>query len=105
MGQLYADFKAANCEIVLILGESLDKAKSYAERLHLPFTVLSDPERKIYHQYGLEKAMIFIQRTASMVIDQEGIIRYLKTTTSPMLWMEEYRELLGVVKSLGSGSG
>ncbi len=104
LGQLYNDFKAANCEIVLILGDSLDKAKGYAERLHLPFPVLSDPERKIYHQYGLEKAMIFIQQTASIVIDQAGIIRYIKTTTSPMAWLEEYHGLLGVVKSLGSAS-
>ncbi len=102
LGQLYNDFKAANCEILLILGESADKAKRYTEILHLPFPVLADPQRTIYHQYGLEKAMIFIQRTASIVIDQAGIIRYLRTTTSPMVWLQEGHELLGIVKSLAS---
>ena len=104
LGRLYNDFKAANCEIVLILGEPVEKARRYAESLHLPFPVLADPERKVYHQYGLEKAMIFIQRTASMVIDPTGMIRYVKTTTNPMVWLQESQELLSFVKSMPKAS-
>ena len=100
LGRLYNDFKVANCEILLILGEPVEKAKRYAEILHLPFPVLSDPERRIYHRYGLEKAMIFIQRTASIVIDHGGVIRYLKSTTNPMVWLQESQELLSFVKSM-----
>jgi peroxiredoxin len=68
--------------------------------LHLPFAVLSDPDRSVYHHYGLDKAMVFIQRTASIVIDQSGTIRYLKTTTNPMVWLQEIHELLNFVKSM-----
>jgi peroxiredoxin len=100
LGRLYSDFKAANCEILLILGEPVEKAKRYAESLHLPFPVLADPERKVYHQYGLEKALLFIQRTASIVIDQRGTIQYIKSTTSPMVWLDESRELFQFVKSI-----
>ena len=81
LGRLYKEFKAANCEILLILGNPLEKAKRYADSLHLPFPVLADPERSIYRMYGLEKAMIFIQRTASVVIDRNGVIRYMKSAT------------------------
>jgi peroxiredoxin len=98
--RLYNEFKVANCEIVLILGDSLEKAKRYAESLHLPFPVLADPKRKVYHLYGLEMAMIFIQRTASIVIDQDGTIRYIKTNTNPMVWLQESRELLDIIKSI-----
>jgi peroxiredoxin len=100
LGRLYNDFKAADCEIVLILGEPVDKSKRYAESLHLPFPVLADPRRNVYHQYGLEKAAIFIQRTASIIIDTCGIIQYIKTTTNPMAWLQESKELLVKVKSL-----
>lgn len=100
LGRLYNDFKAANCEILLILGEPVEKAKRYSESLHLPFPVLSDPERKVYHQYGLEKAMLFIQRTASVVIDPNGKIRYMKTTTNPLVWLDEIRELLSFIQSM-----
>ena len=72
LGRLYKEFQAANCEILLILGEPVDKCRRYAETLHLPFPVLSDPDRDVYHRYGLDKAMVFIQRTASVVIDQAG---------------------------------
>jgi hypothetical protein len=44
--------------------------------------------------------MIFIQRTASVVIDQSGRIRYLKATTNPMIWLQESQELLSFVKSM-----
>ena len=104
LGRLYKDFQAANCEILLILGEPVEKAKRYAETLHLPFPVLADPERDVYHRYGLEKAMVFIQRTASVVIDQSGTIRYLKTTTNPMVWLQESKELLEFVKTLANTS-
>jgi peroxiredoxin len=102
LGRLYNDFKAANCEILLILGESVEKAKRYAESLHLPFPVLADPERKVYHQYGLDKALLFIQRTASIIVDQSGVIRYMKSTTSPMVWLSESQELMNFVKSMAS---
>ena len=88
LGRLYNDFKAENYEILLILGEPVEKARRYAESLHLPFPVLADPERKVYHQYGLEKRFL-LQRTASVIIDCNGIIRYLKTTTNPLIWLQE----------------
>jgi len=100
LGRLYDDFKAANCEILLILGEPVEKTRRYADSLHLPFPVLADPERAVYHQYGLEKALVFIQRTASIVIDQSGTIRYMKSTTNPMVWLQESRELLNYVQSI-----
>lgn len=100
LGRLYQEFKAANCEILLILGAPFAKARRYAKILDLPFPVLSDPERTVYHRYGLEKALVFIQRTASIVIDRQGVIHYLKTTTNPMVWLQESRELLSFVKSM-----
>ena len=102
LGRSFKEFQDANCEVLLILGESLEKAKRYVDSLHLPFPVLVDPERSVYHQYGLEKAMIFIQRTASVVIDRNGVIRYVKTATNPMVWLQESQELLRFIKSMTS---
>jgi peroxiredoxin len=100
LGRLYKEFQAASCEILLILGDPLEKARRYAESLHLPFPVLADPDRNVYHRYGLEKAMIFIQRTASVVIDKNGVIRYMKSTTNPMVWLKENQELFSFVKTM-----
>jgi peroxiredoxin len=100
LGQLYTEFQAHNIEILLILGASLDKARRYVKILHLPYPVLADPERMVYNRYGLEKALLFIQRTASVIIEPNGRIRYLKTTTSPMVWLQESRELLEMIQNM-----
>ena len=102
MGRLNSNFQAANCEILLILGEPVGKARRYSEILHLPFPVLADPERGIYHLYGLERAIFSIQRTATVVIDRRGIIRYLKRVTDANTWLVESRELLHFIGSLSA---
>ena len=78
----------------VILGETVEKAQSYAQILHLPFPVLADPDRAVYQNFGLEKVFFVLQRTASVIIDCEGIIRYLKTASNPMTCLAESRELL-----------
>jgi peroxiredoxin len=100
LGRLYKDFLDADCEVLLILGDPIDKAKRYAETLHLPFPVLADPERNVYHLYGLDKAFLFVQRTASVVVDRNGTIQYLKVVVNPMTWLAESQELLQVVQNL-----
>jgi peroxiredoxin len=100
LGRLYKDFLDADCEVLLILGDPIDKAKRYAETLHLPFNVLADPERNVYHLYGLDKAFLFVQRTASVVVDRNGTIQYLKVVVNPMTWLAESQELLQVVQNL-----
>jgi peroxiredoxin len=99
LGRLYAEFQAENFEILVVLGDTVEKARQYAELLHLPFPVLADPQRSVYHQYGLEKILL-IQRTASLIIDCNGTIQFIKTATNPMPWLKESQEVLKLVKSL-----
>lgn len=100
LGKLYEQFKEAGAEIIVILGEDVEKARRYAERNNLPFPILSDPNRAVYQLYELEKYFMLYQRTASLVIDRYGIVRYLKRTTVPNVWLQETRELYGFVDSL-----
>ena len=100
LAKLYEQMKEAGAEIIVILGDTLEKAKRYTDSLKLPFPVLSDPEREVYRVYELEKYFHLIQRTASIVIDRDGRVQYLKRTTSPMTWLQESRELFGFVDSM-----
>ncbi len=100
LAKLYEPMKKAGTEVIVILGDSLEKAKRYADVLKLPFPVLSDPEREVYRMYELEKYFQLIQRTASIVVDRDGIVQYLKRTTNPMTWLQESRELFGFVDSM-----
>ena len=100
LAKLYEQIKKAGADVVVILGDTLEKAKRYADILKLPFPVLSDPEREVYSVYELEIYFMLIQRTASIVVDRDGVVKYLKRTTNPMAWLQESRELFGFVDSI-----
>lgn len=101
LGRLYKDFKDANAEVLVILGDNPKRANDYANSLKLPFPVLADPQRLVYQRFGLEKAFLLIQRTASVIVDKAGIIRYIKRATNPNTWLRESKELLEVVRRIG----
>ena len=103
LGRMYEQFKEAGTEVIAILGEGIEKAREYADGIGLPFPILCDPDRAVYNLYELEKYFLLFQRTASLVVDKDGIVRYLKRTTVPNVWLQESRELLGFILSLDEG--
>ena len=64
--------------------------------------VLSDLGRAVYHRYDLGRAIFGIQRSASVVVDRQGVIRYIKRATNPLLWLQESGESLDFVAGLPS---
>jgi peroxiredoxin len=92
-GRHYQDFQSANTQVIVILGDDIDRARKYSNEMKLPFPVLADPERQVYHRYGLHKAFVLIQRSAAVIIDQEGVIQFIKVVTNPLSWLAEYEEL------------
>jgi peroxiredoxin len=92
------EFIKAGAQILIILGDTFERARQYAETLKAPFPVLADPDREVYHRYELDKIFIGIQRTASIIIDQNGVIRYLKRSINPMTWLQESKELMQAVQ-------
>ncbi len=92
-GRHSQDLQTNNTQVLVILGEPIERAQRYASELKLPFPVLADPGRQIYHQYGLHKTFGLIQRSAAVVIDREGVVRFIKAVTNPLTWLAEYQEL------------
>jgi peroxiredoxin len=104
LGRLYPEIKAAQADVLVLLGDSLERAQQYAQSMKLPFPVLADETRAVYHQFDLEKAYIVIQRTASVIVDQAGVIQYMKRATNPMIWLQESRELVDAAKAIAAKS-
>ena len=99
LGRMNDEFVKAGAQILIILGDTLDRARRYAETLKTPFPVLADPERAVYHPFELVKNFIGIQRTASVIVDPNGVIRYLKRSMNPMTWLQESKELRQAVQA------
>ena len=100
LGRLYPEFQSEGTEVLVILGDTVKRAQSYVDLLHLPFPVLADPKRQVYHQYGLGRTLGFVQRTASIIVDRRGLIRYFRSATNPYTWLQESRELSQAVHDL-----
>jgi len=99
---MFKDFQAAGATVLVILGDSPERAVKYVEQLKVPFPVLADPDRSVYQVFELDKVAFVIQRTASVVVDREGLIQYIKRTVNPMTWLQESRELLEFVNGMES---
>ncbi len=83
LAQLYDELQAAHTSVLVIGGGRREDAVHLQGHLHLPFPVLADPERSVYAAYGLDRALHVIQRSATVLIDTQGIICYLNRTTLP----------------------
>lgn len=98
LGRLNNEFVNEGAQILVILGDSMENARAYSQQLKSPFPILSDPEREIYHRFELTRNFVGLQRTAAIVIDPAGIIRYIKRIYNPLPWLQESQELLDAVK-------
>lgn len=69
----------------LIIGPGTPlEASKLSERLKVPYPVLADEDGQTYAAYGLRKVMFnTILQSATVVIDREGVIRYVRRSTNP----------------------
>jgi peroxiredoxin len=101
LGRLYPEVQADGGDVLVILGDSPERAASYGRSLHVLFPILADPTEVVYHRFGLHKALLLIQRTASVIVDRTGTIRYLKRATNPGTWLQESQEVVQMIRELG----
>ena len=77
MREQYQEFLGVETEVVAIVGDSVEAARSYFEKNRLPFPCLVDPNHETYDRYNVEtKALSLGQRPGLFIIDRDGIVRY-----------------------------
>jgi peroxiredoxin Q/BCP len=74
-------------EIVGVSGDSVDSHKRFSDKYTLPFTILSDKDKKIIEKYGTDGSN-FAKRT-SFLINPEGIIEKVYEKVDPGVHAEE----------------
>lgn len=79
--QLAAQFKEKGACVVGISKDSVASHQHFIEKLDLPFTLLSDPERQAIEAYGVWKEKKMCGKVSmgvvrsSFIIDENGILR------------------------------
>ncbi|MBI4336900.1 MAG: peroxiredoxin [Chloroflexi bacterium] len=89
-----ARFEALGATVLAVNPGSLASHGRFADKYQLPFPLLADTERKAATAYGVLKPNgKSIQRTV-VVLDKEGVVRYVKQG------MPSTQELLEVLEKL-----
>lgn len=52
IAEVYDDFEKNGVKVFGISADSIESHKQFAEKYHLPFTLLSDPDRQVIVAYG-----------------------------------------------------
>lgn len=77
----HPDFKKIKAVVLGVSPDSIDSHKKFAEKYELPFTLLSDENKKVLEKYGVwkEKSMygrkyMGVERT-TVIIDEKGKVQ------------------------------
>jgi peroxiredoxin len=98
LGRINQELKSHDTDVLVIGGGSVEAATKLGRALKLPFPVLADPDRAVFGSFGLDKKL-FIQRSATVLIDKSGTIRYILRATNPRASFDK-DELLKALSSL-----
>jgi peroxiredoxin Q/BCP len=71
----FDDFTKAGAVVIGINSGTVESHKAFQEHYKLPFTLLSDPDNKVYNLFGVKKKLFFSGRE-TFVIDLKGKIIY-----------------------------
>lgn len=71
----FDEFTKAGAMVIGVNGGTVASHKEFQQHYKLPFTLLSDPDNKVYNQFGVKGKMFFTGRE-TFVIDLKGKIVY-----------------------------
>jgi thioredoxin-dependent peroxiredoxin len=94
----YEGFGKLDAEVIGISSDSVESHRSFAAKYDLPYTLLSDEERKVRKLYGVPNTLGILPGRVTYVIDREGIVRHV---FSSQLGVEKHiEEALKALRSL-----
>jgi peroxiredoxin Q/BCP len=93
----YADFEKAGAMVIGINYASAESHKAFLQNHQLPFVLLSDPDNKVYHLFGVKKKLMFTGRE-TFVVDKTGKIVF--TFDSFTNGSEHSRKTLEFIKQM-----
>jgi peroxiredoxin len=93
-------FEAVNAQVFGISVDNIWSHKAFAEKLNISYPLLSDfhPKGKVASLYGLYLEDMGITNRATVIIDKDGMVRYVKVYDIPT--QRDNQELLKALEEL-----
>ena len=76
----HPEYVAAGIAVAGVSANTVKQHLPWVDRLHIPFPLLADPQRKAAHQLGLTRILKFgpwkveLMRRTTLLIDQAGVV-------------------------------
>ena len=96
----YEVFREHGAEVIGISSDNEISHKKFAEKLNLPYPLLSDKGGKVRRLYAVPKTMGFLPGRVTFVIDKQGVIRHI--FNSQLNFKGHIEEALHILKSLSN---
>lgn len=94
----YEEFRDEGAEVIGISSDDETSHREFAAHHKLPFTLLSDPGRKVARLYGIPNTLGIVGGRVTFIIDRQGIIR--GKFSSQLNYEKHVGEALRVLRSL-----
>lgn len=94
----YEAFKEAGAEVIGVSGDSVASHKTFAQRQHLSFNLLSDPHNTVRKLYGVPTTLGILPGRVTYIIDRQGIVRH--TFSSQMQVTQHVVEARKIIERL-----
>ncbi len=92
----FDEFTKAGAKVIGINGGTVASHKEFRDHYKLPFILLSDPDNKVYHRFGIKNTM-FMTGRETLVIDLHGKIAF--TYQAMMQGKKHADDALAFIKS------
>src|SRR5690348_6029993 len=73
----YETFVEAGAEVVGVSEGTVENKQAFAEKYHLPFILLNDPDRAVANLYGVGMSLGIFRERKTFVIDRAGVVRHM----------------------------
>jgi peroxiredoxin Q/BCP len=93
----FAEIKAAGAVILGVSADDSQSHRAFAEKFHLPFSILADPDKRIIEAYGVKWPLLGIAKRVTFLIDRQGIVR--KVITDPRT-KDHDQQVLALLKGM-----
>jgi thioredoxin-dependent peroxiredoxin len=91
----YQDFIDLGAEVIGVSGDSASSHQKFAQKHQLPFTLLSDNDKKLRNLFGVPTALFgLIPGRVTYVIDEKGIVRLIFDNLSGKIHIEKALQML-----------
>jgi peroxiredoxin len=89
LGRLNTRIEAAGAKVLAIGPRGQAAAALAAKKMGVPYPVLADPGRQAYRAYGFTKSLWIIRQSGTVLIDREGVVRYVHRSINPQNSLDE----------------